>query len=82
MIIVLILYYNRSSMTNTKGKNKQTRQKRQNKKNTAVTFDPEERSNYLKGMIGCKKRRREFYFKKVEREQKEAKKQDRSDHRA
>lgn len=28
------------------------------KKNTAVTFDPEERQKYLKGLIGAKKRRR------------------------
>ena len=28
------------------------------KKNSAVTFDPEERKNYLQGMIGAKRRRR------------------------
>ena len=28
------------------------------KKNTAVTFNAEERNSYLKGMIGAKKRRR------------------------
>lgn len=33
-------------------------QHKKNKKNSAVTFDEEERSNYLKGMIGCKRRRR------------------------
>ena len=37
---------------------KKNNQNRKNKKNSAVTFDFEERQNYLKGMIGAKKRRR------------------------
>lgn len=39
---------------------------KKNKRNTAVTFDEEDRHNYLKSMIGAKKRRREFYHKKME----------------
>jgi hypothetical protein len=39
-------------------KNQQHHHQRQKKKNSAVTFDPEERRSYLKGMIGAKKRRR------------------------
>jgi len=46
--------------------NKKYNQHKKSKKNTAVTFDFEERQNYLKNMIGAKKRRREFYYKKVE----------------
>lgn len=50
-----------------KGKAKKVfKHHRQSAKNSAVTFDPEERKNYLKGMIGAKKRRREFYMKKME----------------
>jgi len=44
-----------------KNNNNQYKQRRQDKKmkrNTAVTFDENDRSNYLKGMIGSKKRRR------------------------
>lgn len=48
-------------------KSKQGNQARKLKKTSAVTFDPEERRQYLKGMIGAKNRRREFYQKKVER---------------
>lgn len=61
--------------------NKQKQMKKL-KKQSAVTFDPEERRNYLKGMIGAKKRRREHYYKKVEREQKELKQQERAELRA
>ena len=32
--------------------------KRKQKQNSAVTFDEEERSNFLKGMFGAKKRRK------------------------
>ena len=38
----------------------------QRKKQTAVTFDEEDRNQYLKSMFGAKKRRKEFYQKKVE----------------
>lgn len=69
-------------MGNTKQKKQQNKQKKQHKKNSAVTFDEDERSNYLKGMIGCKRRRREFYLKKVEKETKDAKKQERLDYKA
>lgn len=37
---------------------KKNNQHKKSKKNTAVTFDYEERQSYLKGMIGAKKRRR------------------------
>ena len=47
------------------------------KRNTAVTFDAEDRHNYLKNMIGAKNRRREFYNKKMEEEKKETRKQER-----
>ena len=35
-------------------------------KGTAVVFDEAERSNFLKGMYGSKKRRKEEYIKKKE----------------
>ena len=35
------------------------------KKQTAVTFDEDDRNQYLKSMFGAKKRRREFYQKKL-----------------
>jgi hypothetical protein len=38
--------------------NKKHSQNKKSKKNSAVTFDFEERQSYLKGMIGAKKRRR------------------------
>jgi hypothetical protein len=50
---------------------------KKNKRNTAVTFDAEDRHNYLKNNIGAKKRRREFYNKKMEEEHKESRKQER-----
>jgi len=68
-------------MTQQKHKKKYNLHKN-NKKNSAVTFDYQERQNYLKGMIGAKKRRREFYQKKVEQELKESKKQERADYKA
>ena len=40
--------------------------KRKQKQNSAVTFDEEERSNFLKGMFGAKKRRKQFNKKRVE----------------
>ena len=52
------------------------------KKHSAVTFDAEERSKYLKGMIGAKNRRRQFYQKKVEREKKEERHQERTEVKA
>lgn len=52
-------------------KNKKHRQIKKLKKNTAVTFDANERQNYLKANIGAKKRRREFYLKKMENQKKE-----------
>ena len=52
-------------------RNKKERKIKKLKKNTAVTFDADERKNYLKGLIGAKKRRREFYLKKVETQKKE-----------
>ena len=42
------------------------RSQRKQKATTAITFDEEERSNFLKGMFGAKQRRREFYKKKME----------------
>jgi len=43
---------------NNNDQNRQRRQEKKMKRNTAVTFDEQDRSNYLKGMIGSKKRRR------------------------
>ena len=56
-------------------RNKKQRKTKKLKKNTAVTFDSDERKNYLKGMIGAKKRRRQFYLKKVENQKKEERQQ-------
>ena len=50
-------------MAHKKNKGKQIKKM---KKNSAVTFDADERKNYLQGMIGAKRRRREFHLKKVE----------------
>ena len=63
------------------GQGKSRKQFKNEKRNRAVTFDPEERRQHLKNMIGSKKRRREFYHKKMEKEEKEQKRQDRSDHK-
>jgi ribosomal RNA-processing protein 17 len=64
-----------------KGKEVKKGYYKKSKRNTAVTFDEEDRHNYLQGMIGAKKRRREFYNKKMEQEQKETRKQERHDHK-
>ena len=69
-------------MAKQQNNKKNHNQHKNNKKNSAVTFDYQERQDYLKGMIGAKKRRREFYQKKVEQELKDSKKQERSDHQA
>lgn len=44
--------------------NKQKQYKKQHKQ-SAVTFDADERKQFLQGMIGAKKRRREHYYKQV-----------------
>lgn len=48
------------------GKNNKNKMVHKKKKQTAITFNAEERTNYLKNMIGAKKRRKEFYIKKSE----------------
>ena len=57
------------------GKNKNNKMIHKKKRQTAITFNAEERTNYLKNMIGAKKRRKQFYIKKSEQQQKEVKKQ-------